>query len=152
MELLSPALEFGNKSQLNPQVQNWKNTGLFWIGKQPVFGCKIGKIKSLNRDDCFRPTFKLFLFPLTGPCFTGMGRSVRFFLTFQIGYTINLVVYSKTCLKGNFGYCPRASFLRRETGKVIWVPSFEHFQIRIKTGFRYVYVWWIFPHFVDKIK
>ena len=54
--------------------------------------------------------------------------------------------------KGNFGYCPRASFLRRETGKVVWVPSFDHFQIRINTGFRYVYVWWIFPHFMDKIK
>ena len=42
---------FGNKSQLNPQVekktlQNWENTGLFLVGKQPVFGCKIGKIKS----------------------------------------------------------------------------------------------------------
>ena len=43
-------LEFGNKSLKNPQVgknlQNWKNTGLFRIGKQPVF-CKIGKIKPL---------------------------------------------------------------------------------------------------------
>ena len=29
-----------------------------------------------------RPTLKTFLFPLTQPCFTGMGRSVRiFFLT-----------------------------------------------------------------------
>ena len=53
-------------------------------------------------------------------------------------------------LKGNFGYCPRASFLRREKGKVVWVPSFDHFQIRINTGFRYVYVWWMFPHFLDK--
>ena len=41
----------------------------------------------------------LFLFPLTRPCFTGMGRSVDFFLTSQIGYPLNLIVYSKTCLK-----------------------------------------------------
>ena len=39
--------EFGNKLA-NPNKILWENTGLFWIGKQPVFGCKIGKIKSLN--------------------------------------------------------------------------------------------------------
>ena len=53
-------------------------------------------------------------------------------------------------IEGNFGYCPRASFPRRETGKVVWVPSFGHFQIRINTGFRNVFVWWMFPHFLDK--
>ena len=48
-----------------------------------------------------RPTLKIVLFPLTRPCITGMGRSVRklFFLTSQIGYPLNLIVYSKTCLK-----------------------------------------------------
>ena len=45
--------EFVKKSQENPHVgkknlQNWENTGLFWIGKQPVFGCKIGKIKVIT--------------------------------------------------------------------------------------------------------
>ena len=40
-------------------------------------------------------------------------------------------------LKGNFGYCPRASFLRREMGKVVWVPSFDHFQIRLSTIFKF---------------
>ena len=59
---------------------------------------------------------------------------------------------AESWFKGNFGYCSRASFLRWETGKVVWVPSFDHFQIRIDTGFKYVYVWWIFPHFLDKIK
>ena len=38
--------KLGGKKQI-PQVgknlQSWENTGLFWIGKQPVFGCKIGK-------------------------------------------------------------------------------------------------------------
>ena len=34
--------------------------------------------------------------------------------------------------KGNFGYCPRASFLRQE--KVVWFPSFDLFQIRINAG------------------
>ena len=58
----------------------------------------------------------------------------------------------KARLRGNFGYRPRASFLRREKRKVVWAPSFDHFQIRINTGFRYVYVRWIFPHFLDKIK
>ena len=56
----------------------------------------------------------------------------------------------ENAFKGNFGYCPRASFLRREMGKVFWVPSFDDFQIRFNTGFRYVYVWWMFPHFLAK--
>ena len=34
-------LRFGKKSQ------KLRNTDLFWIDKQPVFGCNIGKIKSL---------------------------------------------------------------------------------------------------------
>ena len=50
-------------------------------------------------------------------------------------------------LKGNFGYCPRAPFLQWETGNL----SFEHFQIRINTVFRYAYARWIFPHFLDKM-
>ena len=42
-----------------------------------------------------------FSFGLTRPCFTGMGRLVgnSLFLTSQIGYPLNLIVYSKTCLK-----------------------------------------------------
>ena len=55
-------------------------------------------------------------------------------------------------VKGNFGYCLCASSLQRETRKVVWVPFFDHFQIRIHTGCRYVYVWWIFPHFLEKNK
>ena len=43
-------LEFGknlNKiARLGKNLQNWENPGLFWIGKQSVFCCKIGKIKS----------------------------------------------------------------------------------------------------------
>ena len=48
-----------------------------------------------------RPTLKIFLFPLARPRFTGMCRSVGklFFLTSQIGYPLNLIVYSKTCLQ-----------------------------------------------------
>ena len=38
---------------------------------------------------------KIFVFPLTRPCFTGMGRSVGiFFLTSQIGYPLNSILYS----------------------------------------------------------
>ena len=33
---------------LGKNYKNWENTGPFRIGKQPVFGCKIGKIKSLE--------------------------------------------------------------------------------------------------------
>ena len=37
--------EFGNKPnkilRLGKNLQNWENTGLFGIGKQPVFGSKI---------------------------------------------------------------------------------------------------------------
>ena len=40
--------EFGTNLQVGEKnLQNWENTGLFWIGKQPVLGCKIGYIKSL---------------------------------------------------------------------------------------------------------
>ena len=31
--------------RLGKNLQNWENTGLFLIGKQPVFCFKIGKIK-----------------------------------------------------------------------------------------------------------
>ena len=41
-----------------------------------------------------------FCFPLPDPVFTGMGLWVGFFfLTSQIGDPLNLIVYSKTCLK-----------------------------------------------------
>ena len=32
---------------MGKNIKHWENTGIFWIGKQPVFGWKIGKIKSL---------------------------------------------------------------------------------------------------------
>ena len=45
---------------------------------------------------CVRPILKIFLFPLTQPCFSGMGRSVGklFFLTSQIPNPLNLIVNS----------------------------------------------------------
>ena len=69
-------------------------------------------------------------------------------------YLCQVLIVHSFCLKtkGNFGYCPCAPFLRQEMGKVVWVPSFDHLQIRINTEFRYPYVRWIFPHFLDKIK
>ena len=33
--------------RLGKNIKSWENTDLFWIVMQPVFGCKIGKIKSL---------------------------------------------------------------------------------------------------------
>ena len=45
--LLNLALNPNKIHRLGKNLQNWENTDLFWIGKQPVFGCKIGKIKSL---------------------------------------------------------------------------------------------------------
>ena len=42
-----------------------------------------------------RPTLKIFLFSLTRPCFTSIGRSIRiFFLASQILYSLNLIVNS----------------------------------------------------------
>ena len=35
--------------RLRKNLQNWVNKGRFWIGKQPVFDCNIGKIKSLEQ-------------------------------------------------------------------------------------------------------
>ena len=45
-----------------------------------------------------RPTLKIFLFPLTQPCFTGMGRSVvnLFYFTSQNRYPSNLIVNNPT--------------------------------------------------------
>ena len=45
-----------------------------------------------------RPTLKIFLFPLTRPSFTGMGRSVRklFYFSSQIRYPLNQIVNSAT--------------------------------------------------------
>ena len=64
-------------------------------------------------------------------------------------YTLNKChVHWLSSFKGNFGYCQRASFLRRETGKVVWIPSFDDFRICINTGFRYVYVLLMFPRMI----
>ena len=40
----------------------------------------------------------------------------------------------------NFGYCPYATFLRRETRKGVWVLYFDHIRFRITTVFRNSYV------------
>ena len=49
----SVPFEFGNMSGWEKILQNRENTGLFWIGKQPVFGCKIGKtLSQLLKDKC----------------------------------------------------------------------------------------------------
>ena len=55
--------------------------------------------------DFVRPTLKIFLFPLTRPCLTGMGRSVGklFYFTSQIPYPLNLIVNSPT-LGNNIKY------------------------------------------------
>ena len=43
-----------------------------------------------------RPTLEIFLFPLTRPCLTGMGRSVGklFYFTSKTQYPLNLIVNS----------------------------------------------------------
>ena len=70
-----------------------------FVRKRQVF--IILTLVSCNSDrDMTRPNLKIFLFPLTRPCFTGMGLSVGIiFLTSQIGYPLNFIVYSKTCRK-----------------------------------------------------
>ena len=40
----------------------------------------------------YNSTLKIYLFPLTRPCFTGMGWSVVVFLTSQIGYPLKLII------------------------------------------------------------
>ena len=52
-----------------------------------------------------RPSLEIFLFPLTRPCLTGMGRSVGklFYFTSQTQYTSNLIVNSPT-LGNNIKY------------------------------------------------
>ena len=52
-----------------------------------------------------RPTLEIFLFPLTRPCLTGMGRSVGklFYFTSQTRYPLNLIANSPT-LGNNIKY------------------------------------------------
>ena len=52
-----------------------------------------------------RPTLEIFLFPLTIPCLTGMGRSVGelFYFTSQTRYPLNLIVSGPT-LGNNIKY------------------------------------------------
>ena len=52
--------------------------------------------------------------------------------------------------KGDFRQFPCAAFLRRETGKDVWVPSFQPFTISVNTVFKHSYVRWVFPHFFDR--
>ena len=35
-------------SDWEKNIKNWENTRPFWIGKQPVFSCKIGKKKKIT--------------------------------------------------------------------------------------------------------
>ena len=55
-------------------------------------------------------------------------------------------------IKDICGYFPCTPFPRLETGKVVWVLSFDLLRIRINTAFRYSYVILVFRHFLDKIK
>ena len=48
--LLNLGINSNKSSGWEKILQNWENTGLFWIGKQTVFGYKIDKIKSLYMD------------------------------------------------------------------------------------------------------
>ena len=58
---------------------------------------KSQKLRKLSSAVAVRPTLKIFLFPLTQPCFTSMGQLVRFFfLTSQTRYPLNLIVRSPT--------------------------------------------------------
>ena len=45
-------------------------------------------------NEYLRPTLKVFLFPLTRPCFSGMVGRKTIFLTSQIPYPLNLIVNS----------------------------------------------------------
>ena len=46
-----------------------------------------------------RPTLKIFFVSSYLTLFLWVRQSEFFFLTFQIGYSLNLIVHSKTCLK-----------------------------------------------------
>ena len=55
-------------------------------------------------------------------------------------------------IKDICGYFPCAPFPRLETGKVVWVLSFDLSRIWINIAFRYSYVMSMLRHFIDKIK
>ena len=55
-------------------------------------------------------------------------------------------------IKDICGYFHCAPFPRLETGKVVWVVSFDLSRIRINIAFRYSYAMSVLRHFIDKIK
>ena len=58
--------------------------------------------------------------------------------------------YQLRSIKDICGYFPCAPFPHLETGKVVWVLSFDLLRIRIITAFRYSHVISVFPHFLEK--
>ena len=64
-----------------------------------VYTCQNATLMEITCHGSIKANLKnIFVSPYP-TLFTGMGQSVGFFLTSQIGYPLNLIVYSKTCLK-----------------------------------------------------
>ena len=81
--------------------------------------------KSTRLKFYLRPTLKIFLFPLTRPCFTCMDRLVGklIFSTSQIGYPLNLIVYSKTCLKRPLNKRQKIGCFSKTVDRIMQVKS-----------------------------
>ena len=74
----------------------------FYNGELPLIQLLLKLFCSIVLMGRIRPTLKIFLFPLTQPVllvWVGWADFFFLFLTSQVGYPLNLIVYSKTCLK-----------------------------------------------------
>ena len=110
--MVRPILEYGSSvwdphtGKLQEELEKVQNHATRFVTRNYVYetGCmtdilgqlKWESLKKRRKDNRLRPTLKIFLFPLTRPCFSDMGRSVGklFFLTSQIPYPLNLIVNS----------------------------------------------------------
>ena len=76
----------------------------------------------------FRPTLKIFLFPLTRPCCIGTGWSDRklFYFTSQIRYPLNLVV-NNPALSNNIKYTNNLQLRIYFINNTVYIGLFSKF-------------------------
>ena len=75
---------------------------LIFFFKLHFFKILFHEVYMYTPHSTMRPTLKIFLFPLTRPGLTDMGRSVGFFFsTSQIGYPLNIIHTVKPVLRGH---------------------------------------------------
>ena len=90
--IVRPILEYGSTvgdphcNGLNNELENVQKRAARFVTRNYSYETgsmtsileelKLETLQKRRKDNRLRPTLKIFLFPLTRPCFSGMGRSV----------------------------------------------------------------------------